>query len=212
MAGAMIEAARDADRFSGEDNSDDETNDLDEFEEESSISSLPSDDDDEQRIDDQQNRASNSSKSDNVSIENIAHESKQVVAGGVYRMKPLPRLEGEKPYQCDICKNSFQQKKSVYRHIKEVHKMTLIFVDDNGNESPTKSSVSFQCEISGCDLSYPNRKLLTKHVREHMNKRGSDSDSESKRPAKRIAKSNPGRTNGIQRKSNEQFPLKSELL
>ena len=204
MAGAMIEAAREADRFSAEENSDD-SNDLDDFEEESSISSLPTDEDDEPIGANIPNKLNNAIEYDNFP------EVEESKAGTIYKMKPLPKLQGTKPYQCDICKNSFQQKKSVYRHIKEVHKMTLIFVDDNGNECPAKTTSSFQCEFSGCGLTYPNRKLLAKHENEHRNNKRTnyDSDPETSRPAKRPVKTSARKINGINNTSEQHLPLRS---
>lgn len=128
MASAMIEASRrDAEP------SDDELSDashVGEFEEsESSISSLPDDDDDtdvRRRAPVKKAVAKKAAKSDTAAADG---GGKCVTGGGVFHMRPLP---GPKPFACDICANSFQQKKSLYRHIKEVHKLKLIFVDGDG--------------------------------------------------------------------------------
>lgn len=184
MASAMIEASRRAEHSDDELISD--GNDIDEFEEESSISSLNESDDEPK-----QPEAKGRGKAKKASKENgVVSKSKTPISGGVFHMRPLP---GVKPFTCEICSNVFQQKKSLYRHIKEVHKLKLVFVDGDGKEDSVRS------------------KAASGKSKEQVNggKRRATSTEPSAPPAKKAKTSKASKENGKAVDSKSKYYLRS---
>ena len=85
----------------------------------------------------------------------------------VFRMKPLDRIPGSTNYACELCNKQFQVKHTVYRHIKEVHRKMIIFVDDNDKEieSLNKPAVFFPCDL--CGETFNTRRNLDGHMKSH---------------------------------------------
>ncbi|KAI1285529.1 hypothetical protein HDE_12096 [Halotydeus destructor] len=200
MATAMMEKSTSPLTKNVVEQSEESSSSEDEFGDDSSISSFQSDDErqvkngegEEGRPDEDEQLDGDEPGHDNFSEDNDGESESPPDGLGenrVYRMRPLPKLQGTKPYRCEICQNSFQQKKSVYRHIKEVHKLTLIFVDDNGNECKQKSISTFPCSIIGCDLRFPNKKLLSRHSTDFHNSHTEPfSEDETEKPLRKKQK------------------------
>ena len=85
----------------------------------------------------------------------------------VFRMRPLDKMPGSSLFACELCNKTFQVKHTVYRHIKEVHRKMIIFVDENDKEieSLNKPPVLFTCEE--CGEAFNTRRNLEGHKKGH---------------------------------------------
>jgi hypothetical protein len=94
-------------------------------------------------------------------------DSSQVGQLGVFRMKPLGKVPGTNLYGCELCNKTFQVKHTVYRHIKEVHRKMIVYVDENDKEieSLNKPPVLFTCEE--CGEAFNTRRNLEGHKKGH---------------------------------------------
>ena len=85
----------------------------------------------------------------------------------VYRMQPIDKVPGEAFFACPLCNKTFQAKHTVYRHIKEVHRKMIVFVDENDQEieSMNKPAVLFTCDV--CGESFNTKRNLDGHMKGH---------------------------------------------
>lgn len=87
-------------------------------------------------------------------IAEISEESQE------YYMKPPEKVDdGPKPFRCDLCDKRFQEKSSVYRHIKEVHRKIIVLMGEDGRVAKVKSSPVHSC----CGTTFTTRRALLRH-------------------------------------------------
>lgn len=86
-----------------------------------------------------------------------------------YYMKPPEKMDdGPKPFRCDLCDKRFQEKSSVYRHIKEVHRKIIVLMGEDGRVAKVKSSPVHSC----CGTTFTTRRALLRHQKSaacHLN-------------------------------------------
>lgn len=86
----------------------------------------------------------------------------------IYRMKPLERDPSGNFFPCPLCSKTFNVKHTVYRHIKEVHRKVIIFLDSEGRElESNKPPPLFPCTLEGCREVFNTKRNLERHLRHH---------------------------------------------